>query len=62
MKTKICPKCGKQYNGYPALSRIDNKTKICPDCGNQEAVDDYYKFMKKIDKAFDTERAGKHEE
>lgn len=59
---KTCPKCGKQYSGYPALSRVDNKTEICPDCGNKEAVDDYYKFMKKIDEVFDMERAGKHEE
>ena len=22
---RICPKCGKEYNGYPALSRKDNK-------------------------------------
>lgn len=61
-KNRICPKCGKQYSGYPALSRTDNKTKICPDCGTKEAVDEYYKFMKKVDEIFDMERADKHEE
>lgn len=62
MKTKICPKCGKQYSSYPALSRTDNKTKICPDCGTKEAVDEYYRFSKKVDEAFGKERAGNHEE
>lgn len=54
-KNRTCPKCGKQYSGYPALSRIDNKTKICPDCGNKEAVDYYYRFSKKVYEAFGKE-------
>ena len=33
-----CPKCKKQYDGYPALSRVDNKTKICSLCGIAEAI------------------------
>ena len=33
-----CPICGRQYFGYPALSRTDNKTLICPDCGVAEAI------------------------
>ena len=33
-----CPKCGKHYLDYPALSRKDNKTKICPKCGIREAL------------------------
>lgn len=33
-----CPKCGKKYRGYPALSREDNKTAICSECGIIEAV------------------------
>ena len=33
-----CPKCGKEYIGYPALSRKDNKTEICPLCGVLEAL------------------------
>lgn len=56
MKTKICPKCGKQYSSYSALSRTDNKTKICPDCRTKEAVDEYYRFSKKVDEAFGKER------
>ena len=34
-----CPKCGIEYQGYPALSRKDNKTPICPDCGTREALE-----------------------
>ena len=35
----VCPRCGKEYTGHPALSRKDNKTYICPDCGTIEAMD-----------------------
>ena len=38
IKTAICPKCGQEYTGRPALSRADNKTMICPDCGIHEAL------------------------
>ena len=38
-KTAVCPKCGKTYTGYPAMSRADNKTEICPECGTREALD-----------------------
>lgn len=31
--------CGKEYQEYPALSRIDNKTEICPKCGMKEALE-----------------------
>lgn len=34
-----CPRCGKTYNGVPALSRKDNETMICPDCGTREALE-----------------------
>lgn len=34
----ICPKCGCEYTGRPALSREDNETEICPDCGMREAL------------------------
>ncbi len=40
MKSNICPKCGRAYQGYPALSRVDNRTEICPDCGIIEALED----------------------
>lgn len=36
-----CPRCGRLYSGYPALSRRDDKTEICPDCGTEEAFEDY---------------------
>jgi len=35
----ICPKCGKEYIGAPALSRTDNQTLICPDCGTRESLE-----------------------
>ena len=34
----ICPKCGKEYKGVPALSREDNETLICPECGTRESL------------------------
>ena len=39
LRTAICPKCGKEYHGTPALSRVDNETYICPDCGTREALE-----------------------
>jgi len=38
-RTAICPRCGQEYHGYPALSRTDNETMICPDCGTREALE-----------------------
>lgn len=38
-ETRICPRCGQKYTGYPALSRKDNKTLICPDCGVRESLE-----------------------
>ena len=38
---KICPICGNEYVGFPAISRRDNKTEICSHCGTMEALDDY---------------------
>ena len=34
----VCPKCGAEYVGRPAISRTDNETAICPDCGTREAL------------------------
>ena len=34
----ICPKCGKPYQGAPAISR-DSTQQICPDCGTREALE-----------------------
>ena len=36
-----CPRCGKNYDGYPALSRVDNTTNICSACGTTEALEDF---------------------
>lgn len=36
---RTCPKCGKQYQEHPAISRADNVTEICPDCGTLEALE-----------------------
>jgi len=33
-----CPRCKKDYDDYPALSRLDNKTNICSKCGTEEAL------------------------
>ena len=38
LTTAVCPKCGQEYKGVPALSREDNATLICPDCGTREAL------------------------
>ena len=36
--TAICPKCGREYNCPPAISREDNETEICPVCGVVESL------------------------
>jgi len=36
---KTCPLCGKEYKGYPAISRVDNQTPICPTCGTRQALE-----------------------
>lgn len=38
-----CPKCKKEFTGYPVISRKDNKTGICPECGVREAIEAYQK-------------------
>lgn len=45
MKNKICPICKKPINGYPAISRKDNKTEICSDCGQREAMEAFMNYM-----------------
>lgn len=42
-ENKICPNCGKEIKGYPALSRKDNKTNICSNCGTKEALEIFIK-------------------
>lgn len=38
-RTAVCPRCGEEYAGRPALSRADNQTPLCPDCGTREALE-----------------------
>ena len=38
-RTGTCPRCGREYTGHPAISRVDNETLICPDCGTRQALD-----------------------
>lgn len=38
---RMCPRCGRPFSDYPAISRYDNKTEICPDCGVEEAMINY---------------------
>lgn len=38
LRVRRCPKCGKSFTDYPAISRKDNRTEICPECGISEAV------------------------
>lgn len=43
---KVCPKCQSEYNGYSALSRVDNKTEICSECGQKEALEAFQGYLK----------------
>lgn len=52
---RICPKCGRAYSDYPAISRRDNITKICSNCGVEEALDDFYNAIKHDDEKERTE-------
>lgn len=44
---RICPECNKEFKGYGAISRKDNKTIICPECGVKQAMEDYIKYFEK---------------
>ena len=41
-ETRMCPKCGRTYTEYPAVSRENNED-ICPDCGMKEAIEAFIK-------------------
>lgn len=43
----VCPRCHKDYDGHPAISRKDNTTEICSSCGTQEAMFDFINHIKK---------------
>ena len=45
--TYICGRCGKNCEGFPAISRKDNKTAICPNCGKAEAFEAYAAHLEK---------------
>ena len=47
LEIQRCPKCGREFTEYPALSREDNETEICPECGIAEAVEAYQKATRK---------------
>ncbi len=34
---RMCPICHKEYEGYPATSRVDGLP-ICPECGVDESL------------------------
>jgi hypothetical protein len=45
-----CPRCLGKMEGFPALSRTDNKTDICSPCGQTEAMEAFiYKTIKTQD-------------
>ena len=47
MYKRRCPKCEREMEIPPALSRIDNKTEICEMCGTEEAINDMMGYKKK---------------
>jgi len=49
-KVRVCPRCGKEYTGHPAISRVDNTTPICPECGTREALENMGVPEKEIEK------------
>ena len=38
LKVRVCPICGQEYTGHPAISRTDYETPICSDCGTRQAL------------------------
>lgn len=44
-QARVCPKCGRTYTEYPALSRADNVTEICPECGTREALEAFERYQ-----------------
>ncbi|MFR7820212.1 hypothetical protein [Candidatus Pseudoruminococcus sp.] len=39
LKVRVCPICGQEYIGHPAISRTDNEPPICGDCGTRQALE-----------------------
>lgn len=44
-EARTCPRCGKTYTEYPAISRKDNTTEICPQCGQLEALEAWKEYQ-----------------
>ena len=38
---RTCPKCGKIYTDYPAISRVRKNQEICSSCGQLEALTEF---------------------
>lgn len=38
MEIRICPMCGNEYRGHPAISRTKGQEEICPACGAMQAL------------------------
>ena len=54
MTINTCPKCGKEYKGRGAVSRVDNVTIVCSDCGTREALESIGVDEKEQEKILDT--------
>lgn len=47
---QICPRCGEQFTGHPAVSRTVEGWKICPKCGAEEAMAAYAAYTATCEK------------
>ncbi len=53
-KRAVCPRCGQQYTGRAAVSRLDASVLICPDCGTREALESLGVSAEEQEKILDT--------
>ena len=49
-KDNTCPICGCEIEGFPAISRRDNKSEICSECSIKEALSAFYNHDNKGEK------------
>ena len=54
LKVRVCPICGQEYTGRPAISRTDCEIPICPDCGTRQALDSLGISDEEIEKILET--------
>jgi len=52
MNTQVCPRCGKAYTGYPAVSR-HGLGDICSRCGHVEAFEALGMSAEKVEQLAD---------